>query len=668
MSRSEPQIAKSIISSLRRELAKIIKQQVVDDEVCVFLSGRADSTTVALAAHHLGKKITAISYQLGNKQNEDCEIAERTCAAMGWQFHKVIVPTEDVSGWFLKLINDYECVKKTEVEMLYPVIFMIERAKSLGFSKVLTGFGSPLPHSRSNDIQARDDIAAYWQRMLDEGGIISSATTKCIVCAANDAIEILMPLTHSSFIKRLARITTVDELDKPYPKAPYKLLYERDFQRFGLLKSRYLNLQKGGGLEQHFAQVLDDENINTPRYVKGSLTNRMTPLIKHWAKQHSKPIRYHRYTMKDVWDAADEKRFTTVSLFAGGGGSSTGYKLAGGDLLLANEFVDEAIKSYQMNYPLTPVAPVDLRKINKGKMYVEMLFDEYEVDIDSVDILDGSPPCATFSQSGKADKADRKGVAYSDVTQDRLGYLIHDYVFFASCVQPKVCVIENVLGIARSDMFVAAANRLRKNGYLLNHKVLNAVEFGVPQMRKRFFAVAIRKDVAAKVGIKSEREILSIFPRGTTKKTTLREALEGVEVSAKERHYLKAIARKSSQYELVRSLPKNPTKNTGMKDIQKSWSSDVQLRRLSWDDVAQTLTQQDSQSRTLGGSHHPEEDRKLTISELKRIQALPDDFILTGTFDQQAERIGRMVPPMMTKYLAQSIYEKVFLPFSKAKN
>ena len=83
MSRSEPQIAKSIISSLRRELAKIIKQQVADDEVCVFLSGGADSTTVALAAHHLGKKITAISYQLVDEQNEDCEIAERSCAAMG---------------------------------------------------------------------------------------------------------------------------------------------------------------------------------------------------------------------------------------------------------------------------------------------------------------------------------------------------------------------------------------------------------------------------------------------------------------------------------------------------------------------------------------------------------------------------------------------------------
>ena len=281
------QFSIAIITSLRNELSKVIEQQATDDEVCIFLSGGADSTTVALAANYLGKKITAISYQLGNNKNEDCEIAERTCAAMGWQFHKVIVPTEDVSGWFLKLINGYECDKKTEVEVLYPVIFMIERAKSLGFSKVLTGFGSPLPHSARNNISAQKDMAAYWQRMMSEGGDISTATSRCITSAKNDDIEILMPFTDSNFIKCLTPITH-NQLNKPYPKAPYRLMYEEDFKRLGLLKNQFVNLQKGGGVDTHFAQVLNDENINIPNYMKGGQTKRIVSLVQYWVKKREK--------------------------------------------------------------------------------------------------------------------------------------------------------------------------------------------------------------------------------------------------------------------------------------------------------------------------------------------------------------------------------------------
>ena len=70
----------------------------------------------------------------------------------------------------------------------------------------------------------------------------------------------------------------------------------------------------------------------------------------------------------------------------------------------------------------------------------------------------------------------------------------------------------------------------------------------------------------------------------------------------------------------------------------------------------------------VAGTCHPTEDRKFTIKELKRIMSLPEDFILTGKHKQQSERIGRMVPPLMMKALAESVYNKVLKPYKELNN
>jgi site-specific DNA-cytosine methylase len=67
----------------------------------------------------------------------------------------------------------------------------------------------------------------------------------------------------------------------------------------------------------------------------------------------------------------------------------------------------------------------------------------------------------------------------------------------------------------------------------------------------------------------------------------------------------------------------------------------------------------------LTGAFHPEEDRKFTLPELKRLTGLPDDFVLTGALGQAAERVCRMVPPLLTKAIAESVYQKVLLPYAE---
>ena len=101
---------------------------------------------------------------------------------------------------------------------------------------------------------------------------------------------------------------------------------------------------------------------------------------------------YKPYYMKDVLDNSSKELFNVISTFAGGGGSSTGYRLAGGKILCVNEFVEAAIDTYKSNYPNTPILPDDIKKL-KGEDFLKMA----GIQKGDLDILDGSPPCSAFS-------------------------------------------------------------------------------------------------------------------------------------------------------------------------------------------------------------------------------------------------------------------------------
>ena len=248
-------------------------------------------------------------------------------------------------------------------------------------------------------------------------------------------------------------------------------------------------------------------------------------------------------------------------------------------------------------------------------------------------------------------------VAYSDVRQNRIGMLIHDYVFMANVIQPKVCVMENVPEMAKSDVFLYALERLRRYGYLVSYKKLVATDYGVAQKRNRLFVIAVRPDVADGAGIGSEAELNEVFPRPTSTTLTVSDALEGLEIDQHEREMLLSETRKSASYELVRVLDKSPPLVTRMPNVRADWTFDFSLSRASWHHPCPTITASGAAGR--GGVYHPEEDRIFTIKELKRLSGLPDDFRLTGLFPKQAERIGRMVPPLMTAEIAKSIYRNI---------
>ena len=373
------------------------------------------------------------------------------------------------------------------------------------------------------------------------------------------------------------------------------------------------------------------------------------------------------YTMRDVYENSSKELFTVATTFAGGGGSSTGYRLAGGKVLLANEFVPEAVKTYQENYPETPVVPLDIRRITRAKQVVQM-FAKHGIKKGKLDLFDGSPPCSTFSVAGSMfdDKADAKNVSYSDTEQDRIGYLIHDYVYCVLQIQPKVFVLENVpqlapkgFGQSESPIFELAVERLRRHGYLVNFKVLSATDYGVAQKRKRLFLVGVRPDIAKRVQINNEQTILEeCYPEPTVRNLTLRDVLKNVEIDQQERQMLLTVTVNSSRKELVSLLPKNPHKVIRLKDVDKTIKGNFSLERWCWGMPARTVTQMGVQL-PRANYFHPDEDRPFTVNELRRVMGVPDDFVLTGSYNQKVERLGRMVPPLMTAALANRLYERI---------
>ena len=383
---------------------------------------------------------------------------------------------------------------------------------------------------------------------------------------------------------------------------------------------------------------------------------------------------YKRYTLQDTLDSEKRALFNVLSTFAGGGGSSTGYRLAGGKILAINEFVEEAQNTYRENYPNTTIIPGDIKKLTGT-----YLMEQAGVKVSELDILDGSPPCSAFSMAGSISHgggnthADAFGKTkqYSDIKGvSNVEDLFFEFLRVAKDIKPKVIIGENVEGLTMGEAkeyFHKIQNTFEQIGYLVVADVLNASYFGVPQSRKRCFFIGVREDVADKIGL-NFMTMYQLYPEKNNTQTTLGEAISDVVNEDKEElNYLfEKIGPDKAVGKTLMKMPKDPDKVlTGMDYHDKGHH--FNLKRSSLKKPCPTITAMGNLA-GVAGTCHPLEDRKFTIKELKRIMSLPEDFKLTGQHKQQSERIGRMVPPLMMKALAESIYNKVLKPYKELSN
>ena len=197
----------------------------------------------------------------------------------------------------------------------------------------------------------------------------------------------------------------------------------------------------------------------------------------------------YRWTLKDANFTKDKGK--VFSCFACGGGSTMGYKLAGFDVIGCNEIDNRMMYIYCQNHnPHFPfLEPIQTFK-DKEDLPPELF---------NLDILDGSPPCSTFSMAGSREEAWGKMKKFREGQAEQvLDTLFFDFIQLAKRLQPKVVVAENVKGLLLGSAKEYMTNIYRgfdDAGYYVNHYLLDAQTMGVPQRRQRVFFVCLRKDL-----------------------------------------------------------------------------------------------------------------------------------------------------------------------------
>ena len=330
-----------------------------------------------------------------------------------------------------------------------------------------------------------------------------------------------------------------------------------------------------------------------------------------------------------------------VSLFAGCGGFDLGFKMAGFNVIWANEYDKTIHSTYKLNHPNTAFCEEDIRSINM-------------TDIPDCDGIIGGPPCQSWSIGGKG-----LGI------KDERGKLFLDYIRIVNYKKPKFFVIENVAGILEEkhkQVFSLFLTQLGNAGYNVKYSLLNAADFSIPQDRFRVFIVGMRKDL----------DVNFHFP----------EKIEGAKITLAQ---------------VIGDIIEDPQFSSGLipanQTNQGLWNHDVyngpystnymhSNRVRSWDEVSYTI-----QAQASNAPQHPQAPkmefspnrgrmfkvgyehlyRRLSVRECARIQTFPDTFrFIYNDIKDGYKMVGNAVPPRLAYFLAMQIkktlIQKGFLP------
>lgn len=365
-----------------------------------------------------------------------------------------------------------------------------------------------------------------------------------------------------------------------------------------------------------------------------------------------------------------------IDLFAGCGGLSTGFEMAGFSIPLAVEKDDWASETYRYNHPYTKVVTEDITQV----LDLDTLLDDHSIVIDGII---GGPPCQGFSLSGNRDKKDPRNS------------LFMEFVRFVKHFKPKFFVMENVTGILSMEtksgekVKEVILNEYHNAGYNVEIFVLNAAEFGVPQSRIRVFFIGLRNDITY------DKE--KIEPKGFLfgdEQITIEQAImdlpqikagEGEEIAEyrcePQNDYQKWVRNGSTEVRnhitmrhTARLVERFSHIGFGQSvaDVAEEFQ---QRQRGAADKVSGKVYSQnnmrpypDRPSPTVPASFqsnfvHPYIDRNYTAREGARLQSFPDTYIFCGKRTtmsweknlSQYQQIGNAVPPLLAKAIGKSI-------------
>lgn len=342
-----------------------------------------------------------------------------------------------------------------------------------------------------------------------------------------------------------------------------------------------------------------------------------------------------------------------ISLFSGAGGLDLGLREAGVRFLLANDVDALAAESHRLNFVDVPVYVGSVSELT-ADLVAKVAPDAIS---GTVDLVVGGPPCPPFSKS----RFYRTEMARA--LDDPVGWeTITGYLDVLRFVRPRAFLLENVPGLAY-DVHQEALNHIlaavEELGYRADWRILNAADYGVPQIRQRFFLVGLRTDEAPfewPERTHAQHPDEGLFTRTMPRWVTAGDAIGDLDTDMNaidDGHFAGG-----KHHELLRDIPPGDnylyyTAERGYPEPKFRWRSRYWSFLLKLSPDLPSWTIQARRSNNMGPLHW--RNRILRIEEVKRLQTFPDDWILTGRIEDQWRQVGNAVPPLLARRLGESL-------------
>jgi DNA (cytosine-5)-methyltransferase 1 len=344
----------------------------------------------------------------------------------------------------------------------------------------------------------------------------------------------------------------------------------------------------------------------------------------------------YEWTLKDANFTKDKGK--VFSCFSCGGGSTMGYKLAGFDVIGCNEIDPKMMQVYIENHK--PKYSF-LESITTFKERKDLPKELYQLDI-----LDGSPPCSSFSMAGNREKDWGKNKKFREGQEKQvLDTLFFDFIDLAKELQPKIVIAENVKGLLQGNAkkyVIEIYKQFDAAGYYCQHFLLDASKMGVPQKRERVFFICLRKDLGEPFLHWQDMfiEMPKIQMEFNEKQIKFKEIYEkNAEKKTINEYYLK----------LMKNLKKGepdlryPTKR--LEGKENNFGNKIQYL----DKVCYSILASDKDIIY-------NDNRFKTTNEFIKAGSFPSDYVFIGT--KASYLIGMSVPPTMVANIATEIYNQ----------
>ncbi|KPY12355.1 putative modification methylase [Pseudomonas savastanoi pv. nerii] len=325
--------------------------------------------------------------------------------------------------------------------------------------------------------------------------------------------------------------------------------------------------------------------------------------------------------------SSNSDRPQIVSLFCGAGGLDLGFHEQGFQISLAIDISSAAIKTHKRNFPKTPSFAADLIKL--GPEGVFNLVAENIPFGEKIGVI-GGPPCQGFSRANTA--------SYAKDPRNKLPNLYVQIVKkLQTQYQVEFVVFENVLGMRdkkHNQTYNTLIKSLSKLKFDITEKELCAIDFGVPQIRKRIILSALRKGAYG-----------SVTPLKKEGHTTIKPLLHLLPEPA---YFKRSMVPSDIPYH-VNHWTMTP-KSVRFLNPETPRPASRSFRRLSWDKPSPTVAYGNREIHI-----HPDGRRRLSIFEAMLLQGFPETFVLEGNFSQQVEQVSNAVPPPMGSSIARAV-------------